>query len=542
MKDYHFKVKTKPYQHQIDGFHKCYPLSAFAEFMEQGTGKTKLAIDIACNLFQEKKLDAVMVIAPNGVHLQWNDEELPKHSSLPYDSYVWTNKKTAGEMKKRRAFFDRGIGPIKWFMVNVEAFSTPNNMRIFQEYVKKHNTFVIVDESTRIKNPAANRTINIIYNLAQVKKIGNRVIDVIPYSKYRAILTGTMITNSPYDLWSMFEFLQHNYFGINFYAFKARYGIEVRDTAPGTGQIFNRKIRLDEIQSIRRYASQGKHVETIAALMSTSESSVQYIIDHPNLMAPYKRLDELKEKIAPLSFIVRKEDCLDLPPKVYEKLYVYMNIEQKRIYKELKNQYITMYQKKDLSVQNKLTLVGRLQQITGGFFPYEESGKPQIIPITNKNPKIEYLKKDLEETGNEVIIIWARFVGELKMLHSELSKTFPEKCIELYYGGVTGTRRQIIINAFKEGKVNILIANARTAGVGLNLQKAHLQYFFSNSYSLEDRAQAEDRSHRSGQEHSVLYKDIIMKDTVDEAVLDVLQTKKNLLDYFRSKSLAEFLG
>jgi SNF2 family DNA or RNA helicase len=426
--------------------------------------------------------------------------------------------------------------------VNVEAFSTSRKMNIFIEFIKKHNTFLIVDEATRIKNPQANRTINIIYNLAHCKKQGRKVIDVIPYSKYRAVLTGMMITNSPYDLWAMFEFLKHNYFGMNFYAFKARYGIEVRDTAPGTGQVFNRKIRPDEIETIHKYHAKGKHVETIAAIMSTSESSVQYIIDHPNIRAPYKRLDELKERIQPLAYIVRKEDCFDLPPKVYEKVYVYMNADQKRVYKELKEQFITSYEEKDLTVQNKLTLVGRLQQITGGFFPYEEDGEGKIVPITNKNPKIEALKKDLNETGDEAIIIWAKFVGELKMIHSELCKSFPEKNIELYYGGVGTTRRQMILNAFKEGEVNILIANAATAGTGLNLQKAHMAYYYSNSYSLEERAQSEDRLHRSGQTHSVLYKDIIMVDTVDEAVFSVLQTKKNLLDYFRSKSLSEFLG
>ena len=535
MYDYHFTVRTQPYEHQIDAFHKCYGKEAFALFMEQGTGKTKVAIDIACNLFQEKKINAVMVIAPNGVHSQWGHEEIPKHSSQTNNNiYIWNNKSTAGELKKRRAFFE-AQGALKWFLVNVETFSTSTKLKLFQDFVKKHNVFLVIDEATRIKNPAANRTINIIYNLAECKKAGRKVTDVIPYSKYRAVLTGMMITNSPYDLWAMFEFLQHDYFDLNFYAFKARYGIEVRDSAPGTGQVFTRKIRQDEIDSIRKYALQGKHIETIAAVMKTSESSVQYILEHPNINMPYKRLDELKEKIQPLAYIVRKEDCLDLPPKVYERIYVNMNVEQKRIYNELKKQYITMYQEKDLTVQNKLTLVGRLQQITGGFFPYEENGKGKIVPIMSKNPKIEALKQDLEETGNEVIIIWARFVGELKMLYAELTKAFPNKNIELYYGGVSGTRRQIIMNAFKEGKVNILIANARTAGTGLNLQKAHLQYFFSNSYSLEDRAQAEDRSHRSGQTHSVLYKDIIMEGTVDMAVFEVLQTKKSLLDYFRNK-------
>ncbi len=541
-KPYHFKVKTEPFDYQVDAFHKCYPLDYFAEFMEQGTGKTKVAIDIACNLFMEKKINAVLLIAPNGVHEQWIKEQIPEHSSVPFYPWLWGKKGKTREKFFERFMIDETPERLKWFAVNVEAFSTTNSMKTFLEFVINHDTFIIVDESTRIKNPSANRTINIVYNLAKKKRQGKKILEVQPYSKYRAILTGTMITNSPYDLWSMFEFLKHNYFGMNYYAFKARYGVEVRDTHPGTGRIFHRKIRPDEIASIHKYAGEGKHVETIAAIMATSESSVQYLIDHPNILAPYKRLDELKELIAPHSFIIRKDECLDLPPKVYSQLLVEMNAHQKRIYKELKNQYMSMYSDKELTVQNKVSLVGRLQQITGGFFPYEEDGKKRLMTITDKNPKIEALKLDLEETGDEAIIIWARFVGELKLLTAELRKKFPDKNIELYYGGVDKEARSQIKAAFMRGEVDILIANARTAGTGLNLQRAHIQYFFSNSYSYEDRGQAEDRSHRIGQTHSVLYKDIIIKGTVDEAVFAVLETKKNLLDYFRSKSLHEFLG
>jgi SNF2 family DNA or RNA helicase len=277
--------------------------------------------------------------------------------------------------------------------------------------------------------------------------------------------------------------------------------------------------------------------------MGTSAKNVDYIIQHKNIKMPFKNLEELKNKIAEDSYIVRKEDCLDLPPKIYEQLYVEMNSEQKRIYKELKNKLLSEYDNRELTVMNKVSLIGRLQQITGGFFPYKDDyNKAKIIPITNNNPKITRLKQDLEEAGDEVVIIWARFVGELKMLYNELSKAFPNKVVKLYYGGTWQMERKRTIEEFKQGYVDILIANPRTAGIGLNLQRSRFQYFYSNSYSLEDRVQAEDRSHRMGISQSVLYKDIIIKGTVDEKVHTVLKAKRDLLDYFREKSLKEFLG
>ena len=537
------KFKTVPYDHQIEDYKKLYDKPFGALFHEQGTGKSKAAIDIASNLFLEEKINAVLLIAPNGVQRQWANEQIPEHSPVDTHIMVWNNKSSKVYRRIMEEFILDPIDKLKWFCVNVEVFQTKNHMRRFIEYVINNRTMIIVDECTRIKNPAANRTTNIVYNLAKVMKHGKKVVGVKPYSLYRLILTGMMVTNSPYDLWSMFEFLDHNYFKCNYYAFRIRYGIEVRDSHPHTGRIFSRGMRYNEMVSIHKYYEGGKAISVIAYLMQTSESNIQFVIDNPKLLSPYKHLDELKEKINPVSSIARKEDCLDLPPKIYERLLCEMNSEQKRIYKELKKEFLSVYNEHELTVMNKVSLVGRLQQVNGGFFPYQDSnGKARVEQIMSSNPKMNVLKRDLEEAGNEKIIIWARFVAEIKLIHLELTKAFPEKRIEMYYGGVWKELRPAIIEDFKKGLIDILVANTRTAGVGLNLQKSHFHYYYSNSFSIEDRLQSEDRSHRSGQTSPVLYKDIIMENTVDEKVYSVLQAKKNLVDYFRSNSLKSFIG
>ena len=75
------------------------------------------------------------------------------------------------------------------------------------------------------------------------------------------------------------------------------------------------------------------------------------------------------------------------------------------------------------------------------------------------------------------------------------------------------------------------------------MQISHVQYFYSNTYSMEDREQIEDRIHRDGQKsETVLYKDIIAKNTIDEKIITILQQKKDLLEYMRDKTLDEFLG
>jgi SNF2 family DNA or RNA helicase len=67
---------------------------------------------------------------------------------------------------------------------------------------------------------------------------------------------------------------------------------------------------------------------------------------------------------------VRKEDCLDLPPKVYERIYVDLSPEQRRIYENLKTELLAEYEDKEISVTNKVALTTRLMQVVGGFFPF----------------------------------------------------------------------------------------------------------------------------------------------------------------------------
>ena len=540
--DAHFVYKTVPYEHQIKAVHYLYDKEYFALLMEQGTGKSKVLIDIASNRFLEHKIDAVMLIAPNGVHTQWSEEQIPLHSPIPYTDLVWEHTTSSKAQRDLEHFVTDKSQALKWFCVNVEAFSRDTHLELFRTFLRRNRTLVIVDESTRIKSPTAQRTVNVIQGLAQVIKIGRRITSILPLSAYRAIATGTMVTNSPYDLWSPFEFLHHNYLGLDYFSFRNHYGIETRVSLPGNYRGYTRKITSKEINSVRVYIDQGKSVEEVARIMAISESSVRFLKDNRSVMAPYKNLDELKSRIAPISFIVRKADCLDLPPKVYEKIYVELNSEQQQAYKALSKELCASYNGTELSVLNKVSLLGRLSQITGGFFPASQAEGEKTTPFA-QNPKLEALIDDLCECSDFPVIIVAFHVAEIKAIHARLIEEYEGDRVEYICGEVGKDARSSIIEAFKRGDVKILVANARTIGTGYNLQVSHVQYFFSNSYSMEEREQVEDRIHRDGQKsETVVYKDIIAKNTIDEKVLSVLKSKRDLLDYMRGKTIHEFLG
>lgn len=534
---------TRPRDHQFEAFDALYDLCYSALLMEQGTGKTKVAIDIASNLYVEKKINAVLLIAPNNVQSQWADEQIPLHSPVPYVTHVWTHKKSSLYRSDLRSFATGKADALKWLCVHVDAFSHDTYMDQFVWYVKNHDCMVIVDEATKIKNPMAKRSINIRHGLSAIKKDGKRIISITPLSKYRMILTGTVVTNSPFNAWSPFEFLSPGFFGRDFYAFKNRYGIEVRMQIPGRSQEVQRKITREEIRRVREYSSRGDTIETIARRMKITESSVQFLIDNPKVMIPYKNLDELKKMIEPYSFTALKKDCLDLPPKIYEKVYCELSKAQKKAYTELIADLESQYMGIELTVTIKLSLYTRLQQITGGFFPGKDEDGINKITHFEPNPKLSSMLDDLEETTDYPIIIIARFLSEIHAIEQSLKSAYDELTIESIYGEVNVDKRNEIRDRFNRGEVEFLVANAETIGMGFNLQICHTMYFYSNTYSFDNRAQVEDRIHRDGQQSTtVLYKDVICKNTIDERVIDVLLMKKDLLDYMRDKSPGEFLG
>ena len=536
--------KTKPYAHQLEVFKRFKDKEYFALFMDMGTGKTKVAIDIASHKYIKNEINAVLIIAPNLVHLQWLNEQFIEHCAAPYIDFVWESGKIGSRYYQASLenFASSRMHKMKVLAVNVEAFQSGTILKYVASFLKNNKVFTIIDESTRIKTPTAKRS-----------KAIHRI------SKYgcRAILTGTPATKSPFDLWSQFEFLKPNYFGCNYFVFQHKYGVMMKGVNEHTGKSYNTlidektfsiaKYKLNKLREERALSGRSTELdnsdyEVLAAIVGISEANIRFI-DAQDKFAKFKRMDELKEIIKDDVFSIKKEDCLDLPAKVYEKLYVEMSKEQKRVYKNLKNQLKAEYGDKELTVFNKIALTTRLMQICGGFFPYKDDDeKPKIIQIDEKkNAKIVRLKEDLEEVAPDTkIIIWATYVAELKELYETFKKDY--RCA-LYYGATPQHERGKIKKDFLAGKYDIFIGNPSTAGLGLNLQNATLHYFFSNSFKTEDRLQAEDRSHRIGMSKTIpcVYKDIILKGTIDEKVHEVIKMGKDINDFFKVRSLAQIL-
>ena len=543
-----FDFKTEPYSHQNRAFNtfKDFPYSA--NFGEMGTGKSKIAIDIATYKYLIGEIDAVLIVAPNNVHAQWLKEQYPVHCSTDYKSFLWQS------VKRPTKYFNITIErfimteskKLKVLSTNVEAFQSEGIIPFVAKYVKNNRCFIIIDEATRIKTPTAKRS----KTIQKLEKYGQR-----------AILTGTPATKNPFGLWSMFEFLKKNFFECNSYIFQARHGVMMSGVNQRTNQRYQTMIdektwnitinQLNKIKEQRNGSLMPDDWLTISHMLGVSEKNVRFI-EKQQTFVKYKRLDEIKEKIDPYTFYATKKECLpDLPGKLWSIIDIDMPKEQRKVYNELKSKLLVEYEHQELTVLNKVALSTRLAQLCGGFFPFDEETeitkngeviqvlKKKAMLIGKKNAKIERLKLELDELSDFPLIIWARFIPELQMLYEELKKDY--NCC-LYYGGTKKRAKDKMIDEFKAGEYDIFIANPAAAGYGLNLQRANNAFFYSNSYDVEARLQAEDRINRIGVKDVCLYKDFVFKNSIDQKITKAIVAGRDLNDYFKSHSLRELFN
>lgn len=534
-----YQFKTEPWDHQRKILAASWNMTYAALLMEYGTGKTKVVIDNVGILYEQNKIEALCVIAPNGVHEQWINEQIPMHfpDRFKYIARIWTGDNTKKFKRSLEAFWKVKEG-LKIFTINVEALQTPGRARNFiVHFLTSFKTFLVVDESTRIKNHTASRTKYIMNHLAKL-------------ALYRRTLTGNEITRSPFDVYCPYEFLKNGFWNPlpNYYVFSHRYGEWKNKVIPKRSlsvsnftcpyctklipEILFKRLSETIFPTCPKCNKVLKSHELPLKVLKILENDGKF--EFPQLIR-YKNLDELRKKTAYCSFLARKEECMDLPPKIYQTIYSEMNDEQAALYEDLKKNLIMEYEGLIIEVKVKIALSIRFQQIVGGFYPESEA------PIGKKNPKVESLLYDLEDIDTaDPIIIWARFIPEIKALTKRLKKEYDGR-IESYYGSTSTNDRSIIRKDFSEGKVRFLVANQATAGTGLNLQRAYINYYFSNSFTAEDRWQSEDRTNRGGQINTCLYKDLFIKGTIDDSLRQSNIEKKNFAEYFKDKPFFEVI-
>lgn len=366
---------------------------------------------------------------------------------------------------------ERRIKPVEvfdpgWYIVNYEG------LRAIR---KKSNLLaggrdwdvVIADEMTRIKNPTAKQSIA----MHDFSRPGGK------FNPIRIGLTGTPITQSPLDVFSQFKFVEPKIFGEQFYTFRNRYAV-VEKRYIG-GRSFN------EIKD-------------------------------------FKNTEEITQKMFTVSIRHTKKACLDLPEKVYQKVKVDWHPGNKKFYNSLSKELIaSLKDGETIAVPNALAKLTKLRQVCNGFI-HTENG---VKELDKGSEKLSALL-DLIEDAPGAVIVWGCFRKDIRNFKSVLSKA--KISFVTVSGEDTVEERGKSVAAFQKGGIKVCIAQSGVAQYGITMTIAETAIFYSQGFSAEERMQAEDRNHRIGTKSKVRYIDLVMKDSVDESISEVLSKKKSM--------------
>jgi len=473
----HYKYKSKPFAHQKKALEMSWDKEVFAYFMEMGTGKSKVLIDNIAMLYNSGKIDGALIVAPKGVYKNWFDSEIPNHMPDYIEKRVglW---RTDPKAKDLQPLFKTGA-ELHILIMNVEAFSTKKGMQFAERFLNSHKALMGIDESTTIKNPAAKRTKNIV--------------SLRPLTKYRRILTGSPVTKSPLDLFTQCYFLDPYLLDqSSYYVFRTRYAV-------------CRKINVS-----------GRQVEIVVG---------------------YRNLAELSEKLKPFSYRVLKDDCLDLPKKTFMKRTVELTDEQKKVYKQMKQEAIAFLNGKMVTSATVITQLMRLHQITCGHFKSND-GTVQDL----KNNRVAELMDILEEVEGKAVI-WAHYRHDIEKIVEAISKKYGENTVVTYFGDTSTDDRQKAIKKIqdKESPVRFIVGTPQTGGYGITLTGASTMIYYSNGYDLEKRMQSEARIDRIGQEKPMTYIDIMAEDTIDDKIVKSLRNKVNIATEIMGEELKAWI-
>jgi SNF2 family DNA or RNA helicase len=485
-----YEFKSKPFEHQERVFNETRDLEAFAVLWEQGVGKTKIAIDTACYLYETKKIDAVLIVASAGVHRNWVTDELPKHIpdriSNKVQTLVWeTDKsKTKGFIAKAESLFDSSVFP--WLTISYNSFVTDNAKKYLYCFLTQKRCFYVIDEAHNIKNYKALRTQSILKSSK--------------YAPYRRVLTGTPVAQGCFDIYSQLMFLDNNFWkkhGFHSYSvFKSYFG-----------EWFTRTDALHK---------------------------TGYDPGYDKLLG-YRNTSRLNAILATISSRETKESAgLNLPPKLYTRRYYELTAEQKRVYKELQQNYMSQLDNGSITeAELAITRLLRLQQIVCGYVSTDNEEPVQLIG--EKNPRLDLLAEIVADLHTPTII-WARFTKDIDQIMALLGDSAVR-----YDGTLSADEAAENKRKFQEGEARFFVGNPQKGKEGLTFVHAKTVIYYSNSFKLLDRLQSEDRAHRIGQTDAVLYIDLIAPNTIDDKIVQSLRDKFDIANQITGDKLKEWL-
>ena len=421
---------------------------------------------------------------------------------------------------------------MKALIISLESFQKGEIPFEVQEYLRScdKEPFIILDESSKIKTN----------NPCKDSKKSKRTQAVLKLNNIgeRCILTGTFMSKSPLNAYDQMNFLQRDFFPESMFAFAEHYTI--RRTLPsvrGARILITQKDYETIRKRLMKYKNDpvalGGAMDGVYSFYGITREDCIHIMKNPEY-TPFKNMEELWNRIGDNCMKVDRKSSTDLPPKIYKTYDIPLTKEQKQLYLQLQNQHCT----DRIVVDNGLKLYLRFQDVCNGYEPIDhgdtidENGKVrhniELKPLI-ENPKLDMLEEIVDDIGDKQIVIWC---SRTKLLY-DAEKRMREAgyTTAIYDGKVDKKLREEGYQSFSEGKTQLIFVNQASGAYGLDgLKEADYAIYLCNSYSVEQRAQSENRIYRGVITRSKYIIDLTCKGTCEDRVTEALKQGKELLD------------
>lgn len=308
--------------------------------------------------------------------------------------------------------------------------------------------------------------------------------------------TGTIVTNDPLCVWSIFQFINPRVFNCNFFEFQARYAV------------------LED-----QYVSGGRTVKKVKE---------------------YQNLDRLSKTIQRHSVRYLKEECLDLPERTFSVRELEMTTKQEKAYGEMRDEMLAEVSDEDvIPASSVLDKLGKLRQICQGWIYDGSDPKTRSVVAFGTPPKLEALMSIVRQAARPLLVFYV-FQHDGEILARAMTKAGVGSI--RIDGSVSSEDRNERVERFNTGDVPVALLQSRVCRFGLTLVAADTAVYYGNDWSLETRVQSQDRIHRIGQGRKVTYYDLVMRDSIDESILGMLRERKKMADQITGDELKRMVG
>jgi hypothetical protein len=364
-------------------------------------------------------------------------------------------------------------------IIGIESMSSSDRVVLAYMALVTERSFVVVDESSYIKGHYAKRS--------------RRIINFSEKARYRMVLSGTPVTQGLIDLYSQMRFLSEKILGYkSFWSFANNHLEFEKKIDPRTG----------------RKRNTGRIKRTYDA-------------------------DWVMARIAPYSYQVSKDECLDLPEKLYETRCFSMTDEQREAYDAAKQEF------SDRAFEEWETtaiyrLFTQLQRIVCG---YTRNADGDIVDLESRRPWL-FTDTVKEIPESEPVIVWSKFHYCLDQITEALETQHGAGCVAHFHGKMSERRRANSLAEWRDhrntGK-RFFVATQGVGAHGLTLTESAYTVFYADTFKLAERLHAEDRNHRIGQGRRPVYTTIKCSGSIDERIGSNLDRKTLALAEFHRK-------